>query len=66
MSHQAKPPIVHPDGSVEWQCLGCREPLLLFKGDPMVVRVGDGGEVEGILCEPCARESNQGDAKDGR
>lgn len=41
------------DGSVEWSCLRCGEPLLVFPGDYISVRVGDDGVVEGLLCESC-------------
>jgi hypothetical protein len=57
-------PIRHPDGSVEWRCLKCGEPLLLFKGDPITVSVGDGGVVDGVVCEICSQLRTE--ATDGR
>jgi hypothetical protein len=61
----ASEPIRHPDGSVEWRCLKCGEPLLMFKGDPITVSVGEGGVVEGVLCNICADEPSK-EPTDGR
>jgi hypothetical protein len=57
----ASDPICHPDGSVEWRCLKCGEPLLIFKGDRITVSVGDAGVVDGVVCEICTDK----EAKDG-
>ena len=51
--------LVNGDGSVEWQCLQCKEPILIYKGDSMVVVVGDHGVVDGILCNHCAKPENR-------
>lgn len=61
MAKDVKPYTVNKDGSVEWQCLDCSEPILIYKGDAMTVVVGEGGIVEGILCTVCAkrRDSDQ-------
>lgn len=45
------------DGSVEWSCLYCGQPLLSFVGDHISVRVGDDGEVQGVLCEICVKQA---------
>lgn len=57
--------ILNGDGSVEWQCHKCDEPILIYKGDAIVVVVGDHGVVDGILCNKCAKPDNK-EAKDGR
>lgn len=66
MSKEIKPYIVNGDGSVEWQCHQCSEPILIFKGDSMVVVVGENGIVDGILCNECAKTDRKEEAKDGR
>jgi DNA-directed RNA polymerase subunit RPC12/RpoP len=58
-------PITHPDGSVEWACMKCGEPLLMFKGDPIAVSVGENGEVDGVVCERCSDLNGQ-EAQHGR
>jgi hypothetical protein len=61
----ASEPIIHPDGSVEWRCVRCGEPLLIFKGDPITVSVGEGGVVEGVVCNMCKDEPRK-EAAHGR
>jgi hypothetical protein len=62
-----KPYITNADGSVEWQCNECCEPILLFPKDAVTVVVGEAGAVDGVLCEPCARIKHFGEeAADGR
>ena len=63
MDNTEKPFIVNDDGSVEWQCHKCSEPLLIYKGDKMTIVVGEGGVVDGIMCTMCAKKA---EAKDGR
>ena len=61
-----KPYITNTDGSVEWQCNECCEPILLFPKDAVTIVVGDHGVVDGVLCEPCARKKQSGEeATDG-
>jgi hypothetical protein len=60
-----KPYITNTDGSVEWQCNECCEPILLFPKDAVTVVVGEGGVVDGVLCEPCARRKQSEEATDG-
>lgn len=50
-----KDPIVNKDGSVEWQCKECGEPMLLFPSDAVAVVVGEHGDT-GVLCERCANK----------
>lgn len=66
MSKKMKPYILNSDGSVEWQCHKCSEPILIYKGDSMVVVVGERGMVDGILCNHCAKPKKKETAKDGR
>lgn len=67
MAKQMKPYTINPDGSVEWQCLYCSEPILIYKGDAMTVVVGEVGMVDGILCTVCAkRRDSVKEATDGR
>jgi len=62
-----KPYIANADGSVEWQCYECCEPILLFPKDAVTVVVGEAGAVDGVLCELCARNKQSGEeAKHGR
>lgn len=59
--------IVNKDGSVEWQCNTCSEPMLLFPDDAVTVIVGEGGVVSGVLCERCTKRSRDSqEATDGR
>jgi hypothetical protein len=62
-----KPYIANADGSVEWQCNLCCEPILLFANDAVTVIVGGNGVVDGVLCEMCARkkEASSKEATDG-
>jgi hypothetical protein len=53
-----KPYITNTDGSVEWQCNQCYEPILLFPSDTVTAVVGEGGLVYGVLCEQCARKTH--------
>lgn len=46
--------IKHSDGSVEWPCLVCGEPILMFPGDAVDIKVGAGGAVAGAYCTKCA------------
>lgn len=51
-------------GDVEIKCCGCLEPLLMAKGDQMVMVVGpmagsDETEVWGILCAECAKHKTR-------
>jgi hypothetical protein len=48
--------IVNGDGSVEWQCNECSEPMLLFPSDAVTVVVGERGVVAGVICERCANK----------
>jgi hypothetical protein len=59
-----KPYITNTDGSVEWQCSHCCEPILLFPRDAVTVVVGDGGVVDGVLCERCALKKPRGGETD--
>lgn len=66
MGKRIKPFTQNEDGSVEWQCHKCSEPILMFPGDAMTVVVGDGGIVDGVLCAVCAKTPGSKEAKDGR
>jgi hypothetical protein len=52
-------PTRHPDGSFEWDCRICGEALLFYKGDEIVVSVGDNGEVIGVVCDRCSNSEKQ-------
>jgi hypothetical protein len=60
VSSETRPYIVNGDGSVEWQCHRCAEPILIYKDDVMTIVVGEGGVVAGVLCELCARKPAEG------
>lgn len=66
MTKNIKPFTRNSDGSVEWQCHECSEPILMFPGDPMTVVVGEHGVVDGVLCTVCARTAGNKESTDGR
>jgi hypothetical protein len=55
-----KPPLVHPDGSFELECLGCKEIILIFNGDIVALVANDEGSPVGAMCDVCVKKEMGG------
>ena len=53
--------IKHSDGSIEWPCLVCGEPILMFPGDTVDIKVGKGGAAVGAYCTKCVATQKPGE-----
>jgi hypothetical protein len=49
--------VTYDAGWCECPCAGCGEPLLIQEGDDIYAFFDAGGQIEGVLCVPCARRN---------